>query len=295
MVSIKIRRKISLVTSIVIVSILIRIFVCEIYYVPSGSMENTFYAGDYILVSKLHYGARVPRSILDVPLFNSLYLLFSSNGLVKLNIVDTSLYSRTPGFEEVHNNDIAVLNKGNIYSKYIVKRIVGVPCDTVEFINGEVFINKEKKQEVDNVKYSYSIKDRINTDTTILMKDVLNKLKISYKEHRHEKNKEWKTILLTNKQKNMLLSLGYGNSSLLKKSNRDNYKIYIMNCGCVSKEEGEIYLLGDNRDFSMDSRIYGKLNYNEIVGKPLFVLFSIDPHKSFISGFRMNRFLKNIK
>jgi signal peptidase I len=52
---------------------LIRTFVFDIYYVPSSSMEKTLYPGDYVLVNKISYGAKIPTYFVDVPVIGPLF------------------------------------------------------------------------------------------------------------------------------------------------------------------------------------------------------------------------------
>ncbi|RLD85609.1 MAG: hypothetical protein DRJ07_02680, partial [Bacteroidetes bacterium] len=64
-----------LLLSVVVFAVLLRVFVFEIYNIPSGSMEKTLLPGDKILVSKLTFGPALPRSPLEVPWFNAFFLL----------------------------------------------------------------------------------------------------------------------------------------------------------------------------------------------------------------------------
>ncbi len=68
------------VIAFVMVAISIRVLVFEIYTIPSESMENTLFMKDRILVSKLNYGPRMPRSIAEVPWLNIYYLLTNAGG-----------------------------------------------------------------------------------------------------------------------------------------------------------------------------------------------------------------------
>ncbi|RLD76181.1 MAG: hypothetical protein DRJ10_13970, partial [Bacteroidetes bacterium] len=64
-----------LLLSVVVFAVLLRVFIFEIYSIPSGSMEKTLLPGDKILVSKLAFGPALPRSPLEVPWFNAFFLL----------------------------------------------------------------------------------------------------------------------------------------------------------------------------------------------------------------------------
>ena len=61
--------------AVVLLAVWVRIFLFEIYTIPSGSMENTLLPGDRVLVFKLAYGPALPRSPFDIPWFNVLFLV----------------------------------------------------------------------------------------------------------------------------------------------------------------------------------------------------------------------------
>src|SRR3954470_8006490 len=96
----------------VLVFLLIRTFLVEAFKIPSGSMEHTLLVGDFLLVNKLVYGAEVP---------------FTHKRLPKI---------RTP---EV--GDVIVFDYPRDLSKNFVKRLIGLPGDTVEMRDGVLFRN----------------------------------------------------------------------------------------------------------------------------------------------------------
>ena len=60
--------------SILIFAVLIRVFLFEVFFIPSESMEDTLLSGDVVLVSKLNYGPALPRSPLEIPLVNVFFI-----------------------------------------------------------------------------------------------------------------------------------------------------------------------------------------------------------------------------
>src|ERR1700761_4741149 len=91
----------------VIAATLIRTFVFEAYTIPSGSMENTMLINDYLFVSKVAYGPRIPMTPLAVPLVhNTLPLIGGKSYTDALELK----YRRLPGFGHVERNDIVVFN-----------------------------------------------------------------------------------------------------------------------------------------------------------------------------------------
>ena len=95
--------------------VLLRVFVFEIYKVAGESMEDTLMEGDRILVSKLHYGPLLP------------YKLFGSDGRLK-------------GMRDIKVNDI-VLFSLRTENRPVIKRIVGVPGDTIQIADAHLYVD----------------------------------------------------------------------------------------------------------------------------------------------------------
>ncbi|MEJ2679401.1 MAG: signal peptidase I [Gemmatimonadota bacterium] len=98
--------------------IVIRTFVVEAFRIPTGSMENTLLVGDFLLVNKAVYGAQVPG---------------------------TSI--RLPAFEEPRRGDVIVFNPPVDPDKNYVKRVVGVPGDTLRMRDKVLYVNGERQVE----------------------------------------------------------------------------------------------------------------------------------------------------
>lgn len=139
---------------IFIAIVLVRVFVIGCYQVDSGSMEETLYAGDVILINKIRYGARLPVKPGDIP-FVELIAYFI--GAYKWSQTPCWNYRRLPGYGEVKRNDIIVFDKAGS-DKAIVKRCVGLPGDTIEVSHNVRFANSKRQDEPASVKYSYCIK-----------------------------------------------------------------------------------------------------------------------------------------
>ncbi len=132
------------VIAILVISF-IRAFFFEPYRIPSESMEDTLLVGDFLIVSKLHYGARTPGT-LGIPL-TPFYL----PGL-------QFPQKRLPGFSEVQRGDVVVFNypaavdvvRGQIPSSVpierrdpYIKRVVGIPGDSIAIVDKVVYLNGE--------------------------------------------------------------------------------------------------------------------------------------------------------
>lgn len=115
------------------VAMLIRGFLLEAFRIPTSSMEKTLLAGDFVLVSKLHYGPRLPRSI-GVP-FTDLHI----------DGIELPAW-RFPGFAEPRHGDVIVFNfpleEKRIGRKtHYIKRVIGLPGDSLAILNKIPYIN----------------------------------------------------------------------------------------------------------------------------------------------------------
>ena len=121
-----------------IAAIILRMFFFGAYRIPTPSMEQTLLTGDFLLVSKMSYGARTPMT-LSVP-FTDIYV-------PGINFP----YARLPGLTEVERNDIIVFNypidTGPVSSKTnYIKRAVGMPGDELQIVNKRVYVNGEQEE-----------------------------------------------------------------------------------------------------------------------------------------------------
>ncbi len=132
----------------VIAATLIRFLTFEAFAIPTPSMENTLMVGDYLFVSKLHYGIRTPKTPLQVPLTHQ--KIWGTDIRSFSEAIQLPVY-RTPGFSEVKSGDVVVFNypprlKGepeyptDLKTNYI-KRCIGTPGDRVEVRQERVYVN----------------------------------------------------------------------------------------------------------------------------------------------------------
>ena len=127
----------------IVVILLLRALIFEPFRIPSESMEDTLLVGDFLIVSKLHYGARTPSTI-GVPL-TSIYV-------PGIRLPQT----RLPGFSDPQRGDVAVFNypasvdieRGAIGSNVpverrapYIKRLTGMPGDTLAIVDKVLFVN----------------------------------------------------------------------------------------------------------------------------------------------------------
>jgi signal peptidase I len=143
-----------------IAALIIRAFFVGAYRIPTPSMEDTLLTGDFLLVSKLHYGARTPMTV-GLPL----------TGIYVRNF--ELPWTRLPGFSSIRRNDIIVFNYPiedvpvSRRTNYI-KRNVGMPGDTLEISNKILYINNEPEERLPEFRQNYivEVRERIRLSPT---------------------------------------------------------------------------------------------------------------------------------
>ena len=161
----------SLVFAVVIATI-VHNYILQPFVIPTGSLEKTLRVGDFLLVSKFHYGARIPSTVISFPMVHDTIPIFKTRSYLKNPQLP---YIRIPGFQEIKNNDIVVFNwpadtvrkffvkeKGVIKprdkkSNY-VKRAIGIPGDSLEIKNGVVYLNGQENKLPERAKPLYTYK-----------------------------------------------------------------------------------------------------------------------------------------
>src|SRR5260370_22794410 len=155
----------------VVAATLIRWLIMEAYTIPTPSMENSLLVGDFLFVSKFHYGTRTPRTPLQIPLTHQ--KIPGTEIPSYLTWIQLPSY-RLPGLREVKRGEPVVFNvpKDLIdpterpidLKTYLVKRCVAVHGDKLEIIDKQVFINGEVMINPVNMKFSYLVmaKDEIH-------------------------------------------------------------------------------------------------------------------------------------
>ncbi|TAE48738.1 MAG: signal peptidase I [Bacteroidetes bacterium] len=92
-----------------VAALIIRTFFIEAFMIPTSSMERTMMAGDFLFVSKYHYGTRMPMTPLAVPFVHNKIPLFGLNLPAYTDVVQLP-YFRLPGIQKIKRNDIVVFN-----------------------------------------------------------------------------------------------------------------------------------------------------------------------------------------
>ncbi|MFH0989045.1 MAG: signal peptidase I [bacterium] len=240
------------------VAFILKLFVVEAFRIPSGSMEDTLLVGDFLLVNKLVYGIRTPRTI---PLTN-------------MTIPSLSF----PKFRNVQRGDVIVFEyPGEATQRHTemvnyIKRCIGLPGDTIEMVKGRVFING---------------------------KELINPRTAKPSAWEGHSSRAYPFYLdgadYTDAHYGPLIVPKRGDSIELTVSNFKHWKPFIEREGHrVSEHNGRIsidgvqslkylvhqdyyFALGDNRGNSLDSRFWGFIPDNYLLGEALVVYWSWDP------------------
>lgn len=210
---------------IILIALIFRAFLFQSYNIPSGSMLKNLLVGDYIFVSKYTYGYSKHSLPFSIPLIPN--RIFSSNPV---------------------RGDVVVFKLPSDGKTDYIKRVIGMPGDKVQIINGEVYIN--------NQRLSYK--------------------EIGIYEDNNLINRKRKTLGCRNEKLKILEeTLPNGKSYNILDSDITSYAD---NTGIYNVPEGHFFVMGDNRDNSQDSRFQtvGFIPVNNLVGKARFIFFSLE-------------------
>ncbi|MDW7693141.1 signal peptidase I [Flammeovirgaceae bacterium SG7u.111] len=160
----------------VVAATIIRWLFIEAFTIPTPSMEKSLLVGDFLFVSKMHYGARTPKTPLQVPLTHQ--KIWGTEIPSYLDWIQLPQY-RLPGISSVKNNDVVVFNYPpdnypvDLKTNYI-KRCMGIPGDNLEIKNKEVFINGEKLPMPEHSQTSYEVNttEMVNEQRVFFSRDI---------------------------------------------------------------------------------------------------------------------------
>ncbi|MCA6364843.1 MAG: signal peptidase I [Bacteroidetes bacterium] len=337
--------------------LLLKLIVFEPFAIPSDSMVRTLQTGDYIIVNKLAYGARMPMTPLSLPFGHQ--TIGTTGRKAYLDWWNWG-YHRLPGYSEVKLNDVIVFNfpaedlfalNGHTHEypvdhrTYFIKRVVALPGDTLTIRDKEVFINTKAVNAPELSLFNYIIKidstraDSVKLKGLGLMRESRQGQYVLY------------TVALLPRQADSLRLIKQVTSVEPEVSkagsfdeqifphnefypwNLDNYgplvipqagktiKLTVQNLplyqrAIVSYEHNTIeqrgdslyingkldsaytfkmnyyFVMGDNRHYSMDSRYWGFVPEDHIVGRATMILFSYDRKNGSV---RWNRCFETVK
>ena len=346
----------------------INLYIFQNYQIPSSSLEKTLRVGDFLYVSKMSYGARVPNTPLSMPLVQHTFPAWLGGGKSYIDKPQWA-YKRLRGWDTPEKGDIVVFNfpagdtvctkmqnpdyytlchyygkrvvenRKDVFGDIVVrpvdrrenyvKRCVGTAGDTLQIIDNVVYINGVAEPRHEELQYNYIV----HTDGHVLGNSYLSKIGIS-KDDRESNGAGVYHLPLTQAMKaemeknphivsieiepetmgGEVYPLGHNDWT------RDNYgPIYIPRKGdtvmiteenyWLYKRIGDAYehqpmhigkpytfamdyywMMGDNRHKSADSRYWGFVPEDHIVGRPVFIWLSIEKDNPWGKGrVRWNR------
>lgn len=370
----------------VIAATIIRTFTLEAFTIPTPSMEKSLLVGDYLFVSKMSYGPRLPMTPIAVPLTHHTIPLLGIKSYVEWQKLP---YMRLPGFGQVERNDATVFNfpegdtvvvkapeqsyyqlartygrenliKGRFVTpqggvaetggiivrpldkeEHYIKRTIGLPGDTLEVINRQVYIDGEALTNPEGMEFTYNVYTRSPLSSEVMYEKY--RISIDPRAKQFYANMGYYSMALTEKEKSIMEGLSSVDSVTIELKRpqadlhifpndpryswtEDNFgPLWIPAKGStvgltlenlplyrriitayehneLSIVDGEIringvpadtytfkqdyyFMMGDNRHNSADSRFWGFVPFDHIVGKAVFIWFSKDP----VEGIRWKR------
>lgn len=322
----------------IVLTTAMHLFIIQPYIVPTPSMAHTVLPGDYILVSKLHYGPQTPHSV-GIP-FLKLYV----PGL-------TLPTTRLPGFSDVQPGDVVVFHypveeKPVDQKENYLKRVIGLPGDVVEVRDKVVYVNGERLPWQPTMQHRWTV--HLNDARIRLSRTLLR----SYGVERMYATNDPRQIVIeaTPAAARRVEALAYverleiylartedaaadlfpaghgyapdtygpipvpqaGQTVTLTTENWPLYETLIRRYegheasllpngaflidGQATQqytiEQDYYFVMGDNRDNSLDSRFWGFVPDDHLIGKTLITLFSWDSDKN---ALRFERLFKRIE
>ena len=349
----------------IIVATFVHTYFIQPFTIPTASLEKSLLIGDFLFVSKMNYGARVPMTTVAAPMVHDTLPLIHTKSYLKWPQLP---YFRFPGIEKIKNNDIVVFNwpvdtvekffdtSGRKADKPVdkksnyVKRCVGIAGDSLAIKDGIVFVNGKELILPERAKPQFSYKMAIDPAASIDFESLFKELDIT---DRYGINNTKDTIYFSalpatsvDRFKNVpgIKSVTRIIHKEIDKSifphtenwNVDNFgPIYIPQAGKTvalnletlpfysriiteyEKNKLEIkgsdiyingakiksytfqqnyyWMMGDNRHNSEDSRYWGYVPEDHIVGKPIFIWMSWDSNGvGIMNKIRWNRLFTTV-
>lgn len=213
---------------VLLIVFLLRGFIAEPFRIPSGSMLPTLEVGDFILVNKFSYGLRLPI-----------------------------LHKKVIDIDQPERGDVMVFRYPLDEKVNYIKRVIGVPGDTIDYRDKRLYINGELIEKVDDGRY-----------TPFPMGGRISEL---------DRFKQFIPAAYAANDQGAVRGYSILNDGASYSSRNRSTKV----------PEGHYFMLGDNRDHSQDSRYWGFVPDKNIVGKAFFVWFHYNGNPG--GGFKLSR------
>ena len=332
----------------VVVASVVRWLALEAFSIPSSSMEQTLLTGDFIFVSKLHYGARTPKTLLQIPLTHQ--TIGSTNIPSYLDWIQLPQY-RLPGFSRVKRGDKVVFNYPMQLDKpvdlrtYYIKRCVGLPGDVLRINDAQVYVNAVPQRQYPGLQYRYYLSTTATLQERFFRQYAIREfmpVQAGYLVHTTpDTAKQLEKVASIQEVHRVVMPQGmvdpqiypssssfpwnadhFGpttvpakgmtipiNAKILAQYERiityheghqdvqiDNDQLWIdgQQVNAYTFQQDYYFMMGDNRHNSDDARFWSFVPQDHIVGKAVFILFSLDPNKRFLNKIRWKRMFQLI-
>jgi len=366
----------------VVAATLIRSFLLEAYTIPTGSMEKSLLIGDFLFVSKVNYGGRVPMTPVAFP-FAHHTMPGTTNVKAYWDGIQLK-YRRLPGVEKIKRGDVVVFNypegdtvvvetqaEASYYQlvrqlgrdavrsnpnftivvrpvdkqENYIKRCLAIAGDTLKIVNAQVYVNGKPAENPDQSQKAYYVKSngtdfnpQTLTDMNISVSQATaDEYYFNMTRKEADEIKHWSNV----KEVHPIIKLEGDYDPMVFphnpnfKWNQDNFgpliipkkgwtvkldsttiplykrAIQVYEGNQVEERNGQLvingkpsssytfkmdyyWMMGDNRDNSLDSRFWGFVPEDHIVGKALFIWMSLNENGSFLGKVRWNRLFKGI-
>lgn len=350
----------------VIVATLVHTYFIQPYTIPTSSLEKSLLVGDFLFVSKMNYGARVPMTTVALPMVHDTIPLLKRKSYLTWPELP---YLRLPAMQSINRTDIVVFNwpadtvykfrddTGRRVDKPIdkksnyVKRCVGIPGDSLSIKDGIVYINGKELILSERAKPQFSYKVALDGKTPIDFEYLFKDMDITDGAGFIDDQKKDTLFIaaltaagaerlknvpgITGVKRIISKDVENGIFPHINKWNRDNFgPIYIPQKGktvaltmetlpfyktiITDYEDNKLkvngseivindkvattytfkqdyyWMMGDNRHNSEDSRYWGYVPENHIVGKPIFIWLSIDSNAKGLDKIRWERLFTTV-
>ncbi|MFQ5630371.1 MAG: signal peptidase I [bacterium] len=264
-------------------ALLIRTFIIQAFRIPTGSMKDTLLVGDFLLVNKFVYGARTPDSI---P-FTDILLP----------------YLRLPAFKEPEPGEIVVFKFPDNLTQDYIKRCIAAPGQMFEVRGGDVFVDNQAEGTKELIKKEYDADEGHFIEYYKVTRNDGQTYTIRHYADQSFQSRSFPAFRIPKKGDSIELnaeSLAFANGVQgLDENGRDTYttlyrKIIEQYEGHTLTQNGDkffidgkeamrytfendyYFMMGDNRDNSSDSRVWGVLPKENVVGEALIIYWSWD-------------------
>jgi signal peptidase I len=344
----KLREWLNALVFAVVMASSIRWLVLEAFTIPSSSMEQTLLTGDFIFVSKLHYGARTPKTLLQIPLTHQ--TIGGTNIPSYLDWIQLP-YCRLPGFSCVKRGDNVVFNYPMELDKpidlrtYYIKRCVGLPGDVLRIVNAQVYVNDVVQPPYPGLQYRYYLKTTSMLQDKFFRQHAIHEYSLvqaGYLVHttpdtatRLEKIASIQAIHrivmpqgvadlqvypsntifpwnadhfgpITVPAKGVTIPINAENLAQYERVitcheghqdvQIDNDQLWIDGRAveAYTFQQDYYFMMGDNRHNSVDTRFWSFVPQDHLVGKAVFILFSLDANERSFNKIRWRRVLQSV-